>query len=314
MRWGEKESSAAVVRESGRSEPGRPNTHVRFAGPGPRSHLRGPPLIPALAPAARDPVATGLQAIETHLPWEGAGHVSLRLPETLACDLGLLFIDHVRDDMPPVARVERLPGWERDEGAGALSYELVLPNGVSFGAMATPADGRVDFEFWIRNRTDRSLRNIAAQFCLVETSSPAFSQGDLTRTLIRSGGRWLALADTTHEVMNPERGQWVISGVGDAGMPADTKLEGCWYCCPERGDVPAIATTAADGQRVIALSWDQGVSLMSNGWIPCLHCDPQWTDCPVGDTVRLRGRLDIVDTGLDGLWALVEARRSERHP
>lgn len=266
------------------------------------------PLIPTLAPVARDPDVIGVQGVEIHLPWGDAGHVDLRLPETLACDLGLLFIDHERADMPPVARVDRLPDWQRDEGTGALSYELQLPNGVSFGAMATPADGRVEFEFWIRNDTGKALRGLSTQFCLVETAALPFCQGDLTRTFIRSGGRWLALADTTHEVMNPERGPWIITGVGNDGMPAHAQLEGCWYCCPERADSAVIATTDPDGKRVIALSWDRGVSLMSNGWIPCLHCDPQWPECPAGDTVCLRGRLDILDTGLDGLWSLLEAR------
>lgn len=268
--------------------------------------------MPTLTPYPRDPTLTGFQAVEIHLPWEDAGRLVLRIPETLSCDLGLLFIDHVRADMPPVAAVERLPDWRRNDQTGALSYGLQLPNGVSFGASATPVDGRVDFDFWVRNETDKPLTRINTQFCLTQNTSPAFSQGDLTRTYIHSGGRWLALADTTHEVMNPDRGPWIITGVGTGGMAPHSKLEGCWYCCPERGDYPVIATTAPDGQRVIALSWERGVSLMSNGWIPCLHCDPQWPDCPPGQTVRLRGRLYITDAALDALWATLATNPWER--
>jgi hypothetical protein len=264
------------------------------------------PLVPRLAGQARDPLRIGPQAVEIHLPWEGAGHVDLRFPETLSCNLGLLFIDHVRADMPPVVRVDRLPDWVIDEATGAASYELNLPNKVSFGATATPADGRVDLEFRIRNGTDAPLTGIHTQFCLVQTHSPMFSEGNLTRTFIHSDGEWLALADTTHEVMNPERGPWIVTAVGEWGMKPHTKLEGCWYVCPERGDTPIIATTSPDGDKVIGLTWDGGRGLMSNGWIPCLHNDPVWPDCPAGETVRVRGRVYLVEGGLEALWEVLQ--------
>jgi hypothetical protein len=264
------------------------------------------PLVPTLAAAPRDPSRIGLQAVEIHLPWPESGHLTLRLPETLNTNLGLLFIDHERPDMPPVARVGRLPDWKTDPATGALSYELALPNSVVFGGSATPGDGRVDFELWVRNGTAEALSNLHAQFCLMQASSPPFAESRLTRTYIHSEGRWLALADTTHEVMNPERGPWIITAVGDGGMPPHSKLDGCWYCCPERGDAAVIATTSPDGDRVIALAWDQGLSLMSNGWIPCLHNDPVWpAECLPDKTVRVKGRLYLLEGGLPALEAVL---------
>ena len=267
---------------------------------------QGGPLIATLEPKQRDPTKIGQQSVEIHLPWQDAGHVDLRFPETLSCNVGLLFIDHVRADMPPKVRAERLPDWVRDEATGALSYELGLPNSVTFGAVAVPHDGRVDFEFWVRNETDEPLQNIHTQFCLVQTGSPVFSEGKLTRTYIHSDGKWLALSDTTHEVMNAQRGPWIITAVGDRGIKAHTKHENCWYCCPERGDTAIIATTDEQGDRVIALQWDEGLSLMSNGWIPCLHNDPTWPVCPAGETVKRKGRLFILEGGLDELWGVLQ--------
>jgi hypothetical protein len=265
-------------------------------------------LVPELKGKERDPTKIGPQSFEIHLRWEDAGFLQLRLPETLRCNLGLLFIDHVRADMPPVVRVDRLPDWVRDEETGALSYELELPNDVTFGGSATPTEGRVELEFWVRNNTDEPLTGLHTQFCLVQTNAPPFNEGDLTRTYIHSDGRWLALADTTHEVMNPERGPWIVTAVGDGGIKPHTKLDGCWYCCPERGDAPIIATTDAGGDRVIALSWDNGVGLMSNGWIPCIHNDPRWPPrCAPGATVSVKGRIYIMESGLDSLWRAVNA-------
>jgi len=269
------------------------------------------PLIATIEGQDRDPSKIGRQAVEVHLPWEDAGHVDMRLPETLSCNLGLMFIDHVRSDMPPVAQAERLPDWEIDEETGAASYTLDLPNGISFGGTATPTDGRVTFEFWVRNGTEEPLTRIRTQFCLVQTPSRMFSEGKLTRTYIHSEGKWLALADTTHKIMNAERGPWVITAVGEWGMAAHTTLEGCWYVCPERGDTPLIATTSEDGDRVIALSWEGGRALMSNGWAPCIHNDGPWPDCPPGETVTVKGTLYMLEGGLEALWELWEEERAE---
>ena len=34
------------------------------------------PLVPTLSGAERDPTKIGVQGVEIHLPWEGAGHVT----------------------------------------------------------------------------------------------------------------------------------------------------------------------------------------------------------------------------------------------
>jgi len=86
------------------------------------------PLIATLSGVVRDPTKTGYQSVVIELPWDGAGSVTMRFPETLGCNLGLLFIDHDRSDMPPVTRVDRLPDWAIDDETGAASYEIDLPN------------------------------------------------------------------------------------------------------------------------------------------------------------------------------------------
>ena len=260
------------------------------------------PLVATLSGVPRNPTEIGVQSVAIELPWEGAGVLTMRFPETLRCNLGLLFIDHVRADMPPVVRVDRLPDWTIDEETGAASYEIELPNDVTFGGTVTPVDGRVDFEFWVRNETNQPLTNLHTQFCLAQTRSRMFSEGSLTRTYLHHDGAWLALADTTHEVMNPERGPWILAGTHDGGPKAHTKLEGCWYVCEERADKGIIATASAEGDKVIALAFEGGQSLMSNGWIPCLHNDPPWPrECPAGETVSVKGRLFILEGGLDAL-------------
>lgn len=267
------------------------------------------PLAPRLSGNDRG-TCGGFQAVDIHLPWEDSGYLTLRFPETLHSSLGLLFIDHSRDDMPPVVAPGPLPDWAIDEKTGAASYEIALPNGVAFGGVATPRVGGLEVGFWVRNGTEETLGHPSANFCLVQTGSKAFSEGGLTRSYIHSSGKWLALADTTYEVMDPEKDLWIVTGLGDAGIKAHEKLEGHWYCCPERADAPIIATTDSQGNRTVGITWDRGVHIMSNGRIPCIHCDPlAMPDLPPGETGRITGRVYLVEGGLAALWDALESEK-----
>jgi len=259
-------------------------------------------LVPSLRAVQRDPAEIGMQAAEIWLPWRDAGHVTLRLPETLSSDLGLLFIDHSRPDMPPVTRADALPDWHCDAPTGALWYSLPLPNGVTFGGQLTPVANGADLLFWVTNHTDAPLTRLSPQFCLIENGAPPFSAGDLSRTYLRTGGRWLPLAATSHQVMAPDHEPWIIAGVADRGPRSGASMPGGWSVCRERADVPLIAAADADGHRVVGLTWRGGLSLMSNGRIPCLHTDPAIADCAPGQTVHAQGRLFILSGGLDRLW------------
>jgi hypothetical protein len=259
-------------------------------------------LVPSLRAVTRDPAAIGFQAAEVWLPWADAGHLTLRFPETLASNLGLLFIDHVRADMPPVVRAASLPDWRCDCATGALWYRLRLPNDVSFGARITPTAGGAALSFRVKNATGASLKSLVPQFCLVEDGAAPFSCGDLSRTYVRSSDRWLSLAETLHQVMDARLAPWVIAGVREKGPRSGASMAGAWYVCRERADVPLIATTDAAGARVIGLTWEGGRSVMSNGRIPCLHADPVIADAAPGETVVVRGRIFVVSEGLDALW------------
>jgi hypothetical protein len=56
---------------------------------------------------------------------------------------------------------------------------------------------------------------------------------------------------------------------------------------------PYSAARSDDGKRWIITAWSPHQRCWGNEKCPCLHSDPQFPDCPPGETVRLRGWLSF---------------------
>ena len=58
---------------------------------------------------------------------------------------------------------------------------------------------------------------------------------------------------------------------------------------------PYAACSSASGERWIITAWTPCVRTWANPPCPCLHSDPQFPDCPPGETRRLRGWLSFYE-------------------
>ena len=58
---------------------------------------------------------------------------------------------------------------------------------------------------------------------------------------------------------------------------------------------PYSACRDEAGQRWVITAWEQCVNAWGNTSSPCLHSDPQFTDCRPGETQRLRGWLSFYE-------------------
>lgn len=56
-------------------------------------------------------------------------------------------------------------------------------------------------------------------------------------------------------------------------------------------NLASVRNSSAD--RWILTSWDNAGRAWGNAKVPCLHADPQFPDCPPGDTVKLQGVLQF---------------------
>ncbi|MEO8495023.1 MAG: hypothetical protein ABI614_08125, partial [Planctomycetota bacterium] len=64
---------------------------------------------------------------------------------------------------------------------------------------------------------------------------------------------------------------------------------------------PYVACRNAEGNRWIITAWEHCVRPWANSPCPCMHSDPQFPDCPPGETKRLRGWLSFYEgTDIEG--------------
>jgi hypothetical protein len=61
---------------------------------------------------------------------------------------------------------------------------------------------------------------------------------------------------------------------------------------------PYAACRSKDGKRWIITAWMPSQRAWGNAKCPCLHSDPQFPDCPPGETRRLHGWLSFFE-GID---------------
>jgi len=58
---------------------------------------------------------------------------------------------------------------------------------------------------------------------------------------------------------------------------------------------PFVACGSADRKRWIITAWEPCQRVWANPPVPCLHSDPQFPDCPPGETRRVRGWLSFYE-------------------
>ncbi len=71
---------------------------------------------------------------------------------------------------------------------------------------------------------------------------------------------------------------------------------------------PYAAVRSDDGRRWIITAWEPVQRCWGNEKCPCLHSDPQFPDCPPGETRRLRGWLSFCEgDNVNGEFARIDA-------
>jgi len=235
-------------------------------------------------------------AVRISPPWTEKGEWVLRAPETVGSNRGLLFIDHRRDDMLPAAWPLRPLRWTRNRDR-SLEYECELDIGVVLRVCIAPEGPHVAVESVVINAGAADLENLGTQFCLVQSGIPAFADPGAQRTFICSGGKFVPLGNTRPGPAPGCNPMLIVTNTWDL-EPWDSWEPGRSWFAECQADVPLIATVSREGNRLVAMAFDNAYKIMTNCDIPCIHADPKFPDCPAGATARIRGRIYFIEGSL----------------
>jgi hypothetical protein len=267
---------------------GTPRTYRVAVGQRPAIRVRGH-LRPSNNPLAN--------VVEIQAPWMDSA-LYLRYPETINTAFGLLQIDHYREDMIGKTDVATLSGWHEGPGRSQW-FDWGLAEQCKAGGIVSPGQDEVRLEFWFYNGQDRPT-SVSMQYCL-PLGNGMFRDTTGERTYIHVGGKWVRMADTDRGAGRRELVHYPVAGGEDLGWLKPGV--GGWGASSDVADVGLVAVKATDGKHVLGLAWEHPRAIVSNWLIPCIHADPIWPECGAGKRERVRGKLYLMEGGLDDVLA-----------
>ncbi len=249
------------------------------------------------AKAAYDAQVTGIRILpgqwRPHFPWEQIAWVSppwasedylwLDFPEAIFIGQEILFLSHRTPEVEtmfpdlPKAPWQPLPA--------GMSFERILPNGVTFGGkLEKRAEDTVALELYIRNGSSAPLTNITLQTCAYLRAILEFADFTRENKFVHTPAQgWLPLARALElpDTEQPYRAGWRTKGKRVL-------------------DVPVVLTKSNAGERYIAFTWGKDtLSIIGNPHHPCMHADPKFADIPAGAEGRVHGKLSFVEGALE---------------
>jgi len=240
------------------------------------------------------PEAVLANLVYLQAPWM-TKPVNLRFPETIMSDFGIHFIDHVREDMPGKTPISSLADWHAGPG-GSWWYDWALSDDCRYGGIVSPGVDDVTFECWFYNGQDKPTW-VDTQFCL-RLWDDLLRDETGERSYMLSNGKWVRMADTDRGKGRRELSHYPCVAGLDLPEPADPTG---WGKAGVTSDYGLVAALAPDGKHVLAIAWPHPKSILSNWLIPCFHADPIWPQCPPKQSVRVRGKVYLLEETLNDL-------------
>jgi len=215
-------------------------------------------------------------------PWPSHDYLWLDFPEAIFTDIGLIYLSHVNPKHPVL--FPNLPKVPWKQLSNGLAYRRVLPNGIEFGGkLYTDKPATVNTELYIKNGSEKPLRNIRLQTCLFLRAIKEFS--DFT-----ANNKYVHL---------PDLGWMPFPEAQKTGLKKGIYRLG-WRGGPPSADLPVMVTVSNQAERLVAFTWERDTfSLVCNPDHPCMHADPYFPDLDPGDSAVIHGRIIFYEGGLE---------------
>ena len=122
-------------------------------------------------------------------PWADGGYAVADIPEAIwnqpEAGRELLYLAHTHVPTMWTKRGATLEPLEWNKTDDGWQVERKLPNAVVFGTRVTPARDHVRMEMWLTNGTDRALRGLVVQNCVMLKGLAGFEQQTNDNKLFR---------------------------------------------------------------------------------------------------------------------------------
>ncbi len=170
--------------------------------------------------------------------------------------------------------------------------ELKKEHRLDYWGRLTPGHDVIDFELTGKNVGDKAWgeepwTGTLSLICLGAGAHPDFHDYDAKRTFVRRDGRWI----TMHEIVGGQFAPHRMAGVGvrGEGKPGAERL---------------AAKLSTDERWVTGIATDIADSLSFNFQLraSCMHSNPAWPNLKSGEEITAKGKIYLLEGGLDALW------------
>ena len=201
----------------------------------------------------------------------------------------------------PTTFSDGFKSWRRD--GKIWNYAWPYAQGVTVHIAVEPDGDSLKLNYTLQNTGSNALGAVQLHTCIPTTEAPSFFPPPTVRNAqtnwselygrlhVWSGNRRFTFAETKLAASEPH-----LSLMRKGAAPVRW---GWWVNSPETFDVPLIALTSRDGQKTVALAFEQAVWASSNTGDDraCFHLFPWFGRIEPGRSVTVRGRLYVLRGG-----------------
>jgi len=180
--------------------------------------------------------------VSVFAPWNDGGYAVADIPEAIwmQSDAGreLLYLAHTHVATHWTKRGVSLDPLEWRKVEGGWQFERTLPNKVAFGTRAAAERDHVRMEMWLTNGTDKPLRGLVVQNCVMLKGLAGFDQQTNDNKLFRQP--YVACH-------NADKSRWIITAWQPCQRAWGNPPCPCLHSDPKFPDCDAGATVRLKG-------------------------------------------------------------------
>jgi len=229
-------------------------------------------------------------------PWESQEYVWFDFPEAIQVDGEFIYIGHVSKRFPTLFPKEKSAPWREIEDG--ISYEQLLPNGVSFGGEITRMEKNVAaLKLWIVNGSDHQLNEVMLLTCVYLDGIKEFNEKTNGNKYVHTPDQgWIPFPDT--EGMKTVENGWSVGWLSDGAQVSD---------------LPVVVVESKTEGHLMAFTWFGDThSFIGNPNHPCVHADPVFKNLKPGESQTIHGELIFYEGSLKEFEMMFRERLKNR--